>query len=66
MVRCNYILMHKQIPVLELFLNQSGMISQTGKVFHSEHLPVGVSIRRGIVPKDALNNWWTDRSIPAS
>lgn len=66
MVRCNYILMHKQIPVLELFLNQSGMISQTGKVFHSEHLPVGVSIRRGIVPKDALNIWWADRSIPAS
>lgn len=65
-MRCNYILMHKQIPVLELFLNQSGVISQTGKVFHPEHLPVGVSVRRGIVPKDTLNIWWADRSIPIS
>ena len=35
-------------------------------MFQPEHLPVGVSVKKGIADRAALNEWWTDRSIPAS
>lgn len=63
----NYILMHKDIPVAELVLDEAtGSILKVGAVHHGEHLPVGVPIRRGVVDRAALNEWWADRAIPAS
>ncbi len=65
--RMKCILMHKRIPVAEVEIdNDSGMIRKIGTVFNEQHLPVGVAAKRGITDRLALNEWWTDRSIPAS
>lgn len=62
-----YTLMHKDIPVAELFLDEaSGSISRIETVYHPEHLPVGVAFKKGRADRAALNEWWIDRSIPAS
>lgn len=59
--------MHKRIVVAEMELDDAtGFIKKIGEVYASEHLPVGVSIKKGIVNRTALNDWWTDRSIPMS
>ena len=60
------VLMHKRTPVAELEIDsESGMIQKIGTVFNDLHLPVGVPVKRGITDRCALNEWWTDRSIPA-
>ena len=60
-------LMHKRMKVAELELDDAtGFIQKIGTVYAPEHLPVGVPVRRGITDRAALNEWWTDRSIPAS
>jgi len=60
-------LMHKTIPVAELDLDEAtGFIQKIGKVISTEHLPIGVLTKKGAVDREELNNWWTDRSIPAS
>lgn len=60
-------LMHKRIPVAEIELDDStGYIQRIGAVYAPEHLPVGIPVRKGQVDRAALNDWWTDRSIPAS
>lgn len=62
-----YTLMHKEIPVADLFLDEaSGSISRIETVYHPEHLPVGVSFKKGHADRAALNEWWIDRSIPSS
>lgn len=64
-MRCT--LMHKHIHVIEIELdNDTGFIQKTGTVLTPEHLPLGVSVRKGITDRKALNDWWTDRSIPSS
>lgn len=61
------ILMHKRIAVAEIELDDAtGFIRKIDNVYASEHLPIGVSVKKGIVDRAALNEWWTDRSIPAS
>ena len=63
----NCMLMHKHIEVAEIELDgDTGFIQRIGKVFAPEHLPVGVPVKRGVADRAALNEWWTDRSIPAS
>lgn len=60
-------LMHKSIAVAELELDDAtGFIQKIKKVYAEEHLPVGVPVKRGKVDRVALNEWWTDRSIPTS
>lgn len=60
-------LMHKQIAVAEMELDDStGFIQKIGMVHVPEHLPVGIAVKKGIADRAALNEWWTDRSIPAS
>ena len=60
-------LMHRRIPVAELELDEdSGFIQKIGAVFAPEHLPVGVIPRQGRIDRTAFNDWWTERSIPAS
>ncbi|MCD8152281.1 MAG: HipA domain-containing protein [Clostridiales bacterium] len=63
----NYILMHKRIRVAELELDDAtGYIQKIGTVYAPEHLPVGIPVRKTVTDRAALNEWWTDRSIPAS
>ncbi len=63
----NYTLMHKDIPVADLTLDEAtGSIQRIDALLHGEHLPVGVSVRHGVADRAALNEWWEDRSIPAS
>lgn len=60
-------LMHKKIAVAEIELDDaSGFITKINSVYMSEHLPIGVPVKKGIVDRAALNDWWTERSIPAS
>ena len=60
-------LMHKDIPVADLTLDEAtGSIQRIDALLHGAHLPVGVSVRHGVADRAALNDWWEDRSIPAS
>ncbi|MCD8046264.1 MAG: HipA domain-containing protein [Clostridiales bacterium] len=59
--------MHKRIRVAELELDDAtGYIQKIGTVYAPEHLPVGIPVRKTVTDRAALNEWWTDRSIPAS
>ena len=64
-MKCN--LMHKRIAVAEIELDdETGFVKKIGKVYEEKHLPLGVTVKKGMVDRAALNEWWTDRSIPAS
>ena len=66
-LQMNYTFMHQNLPVAELELDDaSGFIIKINNVYRPEHLPVGVSMKKGVVDRAAFNHWWTDRSIPAS
>ena len=59
--------MHKRIVVAEIELDDAtGFIKKINQVYAPEHLPIGVPIKKGIVDRKEFNDWWTDRSIPAS
>ena len=60
-----YTLMHRDVPVMELELDEYSNIVSLGKIHHAEHLPLGTYNKIGVERK-ALNRWWTKRSIPAS
>lgn len=62
-----YSLMHKNIMVANLDLdNETGHILKIEKIFNAKHFPVGIVDKNGIADRAALNDWWVDRSIPAS
>ncbi len=64
-VKCT--LMHKRTAVVDIEVdNATGFIRKINGVYAPKHLPVGVLMRRGLVNCGALNEWWTQRSIPAS
>lgn len=59
--------MHKNVPVMDITLDEiTGSIRKNGKLYNPEHIPVGVSVKKGIADRAALNEWWSDRCIPAS
>ena len=61
------VLMHKNVPAAHIELDDaSGFILRINSIFSAEHLPVGVAVRKGAADRAALNDWWTERSIPAS
>lgn len=63
----NCTLMHRKIPVAQLELDDTtGFIQKIDTLLSAEHLPVGVPVRHGTVDRAALNDWWTERSIPAN
>lgn len=62
----NYLLMHKRTAVLELNVDEIGRIAKVGAVLAPEHLPVGIRMSKGMADRASLNEWWTDRCIPAS
>lgn len=60
-------LMHKRIAVVDIELDDAtGFIQKISTVYAPEHLPIGVPVCQGVADRAALNEWWTDRSIPAS
>ncbi|MFZ3129898.1 MAG: HipA domain-containing protein [Desulfosporosinus sp.] len=62
-----YKLMHKDIPVAELTLDDATCaIVKIGDLYTPAHLPVGIPVRKGEVDRAALNEWWKNRAIPAS
>ena len=63
----NYTLMHKEIPVVEIALEDGGTkITRVGKLAYGENLPMGVSTVRDKIDRAALNAWWADRFIPSA
>lgn len=59
--------MHKRIVVAEIELDDaSGFIKKINNIYAPEHLPVGVPVKNGVADRGAFNDWWTERSIPAS
>ena len=61
------ILMHRKKEVAELEIDDiTGFILKVSNVYAPDHLPIGISFKNGIADRAALNDWWTDRSIPAS
>ena len=62
----DYILMHKDVSVAELDINERyGQIENVGSVLDIAHLPIGTVDSSGAVDADALASWWSRRSIPA-
>ncbi len=62
-----YILMHKNIPVAVLEIDEaSGVISAIGEVYEEKHIPLGITVKRGKIERSELNDWWKGRAIPAS
>ena len=63
----NYTLMHKDIPVVGIALDDGGTkITRVGELYHGGDLPVGVPITWDKADRAALNAWWTDRFIPSA
>jgi hypothetical protein len=59
--------MHKSNPVLNMEIDEiTGIITAIYDVISEKHLPVGIAHAYGDVSRQALNSWWTGRSIPAS
>lgn len=63
----SYVLMNKNIPVLEfLYDEETHSIFKIEKLINEKHAPVGVvNFKTGISRKE-LNDWWQARAIPAS
>ena len=62
-----YVLMHKEVAVAGVELDEAtGLITAVYDVSNAAHLPLGVSVRKGIADRAALNEWWMGRAIPAS
>ena len=60
-------LMHRKISAAEIEIDgDSGSITRILKVSAPEHLPIGTADQKGNLSRRGLNQWWTDRSIPAS
>lgn len=62
-----YTLMHKEIPVLDMDLDEAtSSVQKIAAVYQPRHLPLGTGAKKDGVDRAALNAWWIDRSIPAS
>lgn len=63
----DYVLMHKERPVAELALDEAtASILRIGTVHAPEHVPVGITVKKGEIDRADLNEWWKSRAIPAS
>ena len=60
-----YTLMHRNIKVMDIDIDEFSNIIDLGDIYNAEHLPLGTFNKIGVERK-ALNYWWTRRSIPAS
>lgn len=58
--------MHKNIPVVDIVLDETGYISKIEDILDVRHIPIGVSFFKTGIDRKSLNDWWIGRSIPAS
>ena len=64
-MKCTF--MHKRIAVAEIELDDAtGFIQKVGRVYVQSISPVGIAVKKVLLTVAALNEWWADRSIPAS
>ena len=59
------VLMNKNTPVIEVFVDD-GIIYKISNAYDVRYLPPCVTVNNDIVNKDALKDWWKNRSVPAS
>lgn len=63
----NYTIMHKNIPVADIEINEPAVaIVRIGAVHDMACVPFGVQSMKGGINLDELNDWLKGRSIPAS
>ena len=62
----SFVLMHKNIAVIDLYFDNEGYIKSIGSVYSIEHLPLGSVNEKGNIDSNGLSSWWNDRSIPLS
>lgn len=60
-----FVLKHKDVAVIEVGLDTTGLISTFGKLLNEAHLPVGTVSMKG-VDYALIKDWWKGRAIPAS
>ena len=59
----HYTLMHKEIPVVDIELDDaSGAITRVDDVHNAAHIPIGIAYKNDILDRKALNKWWYGRS----
>ena len=62
----NCFLMDKDIPVVQMELDGATCtVSKVGVPNAPEHMPVGITVKKGRIDRAALNEWWEHRAIPA-
>ena len=62
-----YTLMHKNVPTADIELDEATCtISAIGPVYEASHIPVGTPVKKGVIDRAALNDWWKRRAIPES
>lgn len=60
-----YYFMHKNIPVAEVELDENtGIFTAVKSLGKTEHLPVGVRVKKDRIDKVSFNDWWKNRTIP--
>lgn len=65
--KTRYTLMHKDIPVADIELDEATCaISAIGPVYEASHIPVGTPVKKDVIDRAALNDWWKRRAIPTS
>ena len=63
----NYIIMHKDKPVVDIEINEPAVaIVAVGKIHDVSRVPLGVMSMKGGIDLSELNEWLKGRSIPAS
>jgi hypothetical protein len=59
--------MHKNTPVVDMKIDEAtASIAKLGKIHDIRHLPLGISVHKTGIDRKMLNDWWAERSIPAS
>ena len=61
-----YILMHKNISVTNIIIDETGYIARIQNTHDVTHLPPGINIFKTGIDRKELNDWWIGRSIPAN
>lgn len=55
----HYTLMHKEIPVVDIELDDaSDAITRVDDVHNAAHIPIGIAYKNDILDRKALNKWW--------
>lgn len=63
----NYKLMNKNMEVLDFsYDHETHTITKITKISHSEYAPLGIMEYKTGITRKAFNDWWKNRSIPAS